>query len=415
MITTTEEEQTHAAFRAVKHAIAALQVGGMVILQDDHAREDEGDLIMAAQFATPDAINFMSQYGRGLICMPIAAEAFERLHIPMMVSPDQNRSRQHTPFGVSIGAASGITTGISPADRAQTIRVAADPAARPTDIVMPGHIFPLKAHPQGVLARRGHTEGTVDLMRLAGLREAGVLCEIIRPDGAMARDDDLAVFAATHQLPRLSIAELVHYRLFHETMVVPIAQSALPLRERGPFTLHCFQDEITGLEHIALVKAPYLTESPLVRLHSQCLTGDVFASARCDCGAQLEAALERIGHQGGVLLYLNQEGRGIGLANKIKAYALQDQGLDTVEANHQLGFRADSRDYAVAAHMLRQLGIQSVSLMTNNPNKVNGLIRYGIHVRSRLPLMTAPTHENRAYLTTKREKLGHWLEAEEVV
>lgn len=393
---------------SIKQAIDDIKHGKMVIVTDNEHRENEGDLIMAADKVTPQAINFMTRFGRGLVCMPMAEEFFERLQIPMMTK--HNRSKLQTAFGVSIGAATGITTGISAADRAHTIRVAVDPQSTLDDIVMPGHVFPLKAKSGGVLARTGHTEASTDLAALAGLQRAAVICEIMNEDGSMARRDDLLVFAKLHKLTMISIEELVTYRMLHEQVVTEVSGSILPVHKHGQFNVRTFRCDINGKEHAALIKGEIKNDQPvLVRLHSECLTGDVFASERCDCGRQLQAALDRIGEQGGVLLYLRQEGRGIGLANKIKAYALQDQGLDTVEANHQLGFAADQRDYGVAAQILRQLGIINVSLLTNNPKKMSGLKRYGINVASRMPLEVSPTTDNIRYLQTKREKLGHLL------
>ena len=396
----------------IETAIAQLRQGKMIILVDDENRENEGDLVVAAEYVTPEVINFMTQYGRGLVCFPMAAECFDRLEIPMMTK--NNGSKNKTAFGVSIGAAEGITTGISAADRAHTIKVAASPNSTAKDIVMPGHVFPLRACKGGVLERGGHTEGSVDLTRLAGLYPAAVICEIMNSDGSMARLPDLTVFAKQHHLPIVSMRDLVTYRLRNEKLLEAVSSSYLPLHEVGKFGIHTFRSMINNSEHIALVRQPLdLTHPVLVRIHSECLTGDVFGSARCDCGRQLDHAMAQIAGKGGVLLYLRQEGRGIGLSNKIKAYDLQDQGYDTVEANHQLGFSADERDYGVAAQMLRALGIERVRLLTNNPKKLSGLQDYGLNVIERVPLETVPTKDNIRYLKAKREKLGHWLNFQE--
>ncbi len=396
-------------FAAIETAIDALKAGKMLVLVDDEHRENEGDLIIAAEFANANSINFMAQYGRGLICLAMAPELVDKLNLPMMAS--NNQSKQQTAFTLSIGARHGISTGISAEDRATTIQTAIADDASPASIVTPGHIFPLRAHSLGVLKRAGHTEGSVDLMKLAGLKPAAVICEIMNEDGSMARREDLVRFAEKHNLLRISIADLIHYRLKHEVLVNEAAQAKLPLSGMGEFTIHVFHHSIDGSEHIALTKFPLknANEPALVRMHSECLTGDVFGSLRCDCGWQLQKALEKISQEGGVLLYLRQEGRGIGLTNKIKAYALQEQGLDTVEANVHLGFKADQRDYAVAAQMLKALNTHEIRLMTNNPQKIEALESYGIKVVERIPHETLPTPANEAYLRTKREKLGHLL------
>jgi len=395
-------------FDSIEMAINQLQQGKMIILVDDDSRENEGDVVIAAEYVTPEAINFMIRHARGLVCLPMMPDDFDRLGIPLMVK--DNTSRYHTAFGVSIGAAVGITTGISAFDRSKTIKTAVDLGSTRKDIVMPGHIFPLCARQGGVLERRGHTEGSVDLARLAGLRPAAVLCEIIKENGTMARLPDLLEFSKKYKLPIVSIQDLVAYRFKNEKLLVATSSSCLPTNDLGEFQIYSFRSTVNYVEHVALVRHPIHSDSPvLVRIHSECLTGDVFGSARCDCGWQLQYALEQIAKNGGVLLYLPQEGRGIGLTNKIKAYALQDEGLDTVEANHRLGFSADERDYGIAAQILKILGVTRLTLLTNNPTKLSALQKYGLEVIERIPLETVPTQHNIHYLRTKREKLGHWL------
>lgn len=393
---------------SIETALNDLRQGRMIILVDSEDRENEGDLVVAAEHATPEAINFMCQYARGTVCFPMLEADFTRLHIPMMTV--YNRPKNQAAFGVSIEAAHGVTTGISAHDRARTVQVAIDPNSGPESIVMPGHTFPIKAQTGGVLVRPGHTEGSTDLARLAGCKPAAVICEIMNADGTMSRLPDLIAFGKQHHLNIVSIADLVRYRLSHENLAALGTNVPLLTGQWGAFRMQTFHNPFNTDESFALLKEPLKTEQPcLVRVHSQCLTGDVFGSLRCDCGKQLSASLAQIAEQGGILLYLSQEGRGIGLLNKIKAYALQDQGLDTVEANHHLGFSADERDYGWAAQMLKALGITQVRLLTNNPHKVTGFEGYGIRVNERVPLEINPTEDNWKYLRAKREKLGHLL------
>lgn len=396
------------AINRIENALEELRAGKMIILVDDEDRENEGDLVIAAERITPQAINFMANHGRGLICLAMTGADLDRLEIPMMV--DDNTSPFKTAFTVSIEAATGVTTGISAADRARTISVAADPHSKATDLVRPGHIFPLRAREGGVLVRAGQTEGSVDLARLAGLRPSAVICEIMNADGTMARMSDLRPFAALHGLSIVAIKDLIHYRMRRECLVKEVSQSKLPLKGFGEFVIRVFENTVDGTQHVALTKGEVDPTKPcLVRAHSECLTGDVFGSSRCDCGWQLNASLEHIGREGGVLLYMRQEGRGIGLANKIRAYALQDGGLDTVEANHRLGFKEDHRDYGIGSQILKQLGIKKMRLLTNNPRKIYGLEGFELEIVERIPIESDPTVQNLAYLTTKREKLGHLL------
>jgi 3,4-dihydroxy 2-butanone 4-phosphate synthase/GTP cyclohydrolase II len=386
----------------------------MIILVDDEDRENEGDLVLPAQFAAGEAINFMAVHGRGLICLAMEGAMVDRLGLPPMVA--DNRTSRKTAFTVSIEAREGVTTGISAFDRARTIEAAVAPGAAAGDLVSPGHVFPLRAAPGGVLARAGHTEGSVDLMRLAGLTPAAVICEIMRDDGEMARLDDLRRFSAWHDIPIFSIAELAAHRVRTEALVEEVAAAALPsIHAPGGLTARAFRSRIDGREHLALTKGD-IGRRPLVRVHSECLTGDAFGSLRCDCGAQLQESLRRIGEsEAGVLIYLHgHEGRGVGLANKIRAYALQDEGLDTVEANHALGFPDDLRDYAVAAQILRSLGVGPVRLLSNNPRKAESLRAYGVAVAEELPLAPPPNPHNAGYLAAKRDKLGHRLAADPV-
>ena len=392
---------------ALSQALTQLRNGGMVILVDDEDRENEGDLVIAAQYATPEAINFMARFGRGLICLALTGEQVDRLGLPPMVA--HNRARRSTAFTVSIEAVEGITTGISAHDRAQTIAVATNPDVRTSDIASPGHVFPLRAAENGVLVRDGHTEGAIDLMRLAGLRPAGVICEVMRDDGQMARRPDLEVFAREHKLPILTIGDIAAYRIATETLVDEVARSELATEHSPiPLEVRAFRNRLDGTEHLALMRNP-LGATPLVRLHSECLTGDALGSLRCDCGQQLQKALRQIANgSGGALIYLRgQEGRGIGLANKISAYALQDQGHDTVQANIALGFAPDARDYGIAGQILRAIGIKRLRLLSNNPDKSMSLERFGINVAERVPLEIPANPHNWRYLATKRDKFGH--------
>ena len=395
-------------FAPIEDAIKAIRDGDMIIVVDDEDRENEGDLTIAAEKITPAAINFMAKYGRGLICMPMTEERLAELDIPQMVS--QNTAQFDTAFGVSIEAKGVTSTGISASDRAATVLAALDPNTRPSDLARPGHMFPLKARKGGVLVRAGQTEAAVDLARIAGLYPAGVICEIMNDDGTMARVPELARFTKRHKLLMITIADLIQYRMRTEALVRRVASAALPT-EHGDFTVIAYESIIDGETHVAMVKGEIGDgQQVLVRVHSRCLTGDVFHSARCDCGPQLDAALTRIADEGrGVLHYLNQEGRGIGLANKIRAYELQDQGFDTVEANERLGFKADQRDYGIGVQILRDLGVVSMRLLSNNPRKLVGIEGYNLSVAEWLPLEIPASEHTRRYLQTKKEKLGHKL------
>jgi 3,4-dihydroxy 2-butanone 4-phosphate synthase/GTP cyclohydrolase II len=392
----------------IPEAIEDIKAGKFVIVVDDEDRENEGDLVMAAEKVTARAINFMAKHGRGLICMPMIGPRLDELKIPMMAS--NNTSRFGTAFSVSVEAREGTSTGISAADRARTVQVLVDPKSRPEDIVMPGHMFPLRAREGGVLVRAGQTEATVDLARLAGFAPAGVCCEIMNEDGTMARLPQLEVIAEKYSLKIVSVADLIAYRYRHEKLVQRVAEAKLPT-PFGNFRVIAYKSSTDPDEHLALVMGDVATDEPvLVRVHSQCLTGDVFHSLRCDCGEQIEISMKRIAEEGrGVVLYMRQEGRGIGIHNKIRAYALQDNGMDTVEANLSLGFKADHRDYGVGAQILADLGIRTMRLMTNNPKKISGLESYGLKIVEQLPITTEPNPYNRRYLRTKQKKMGHLL------
>src|SRR3712207_4980034 len=400
--------QTKTPFATIEEAIEDIRAGKMVVVCDDEDRENEGDLTMAAQFATPEAINFMAREGRGLICLALTAERCDELGLDLMAA--KNESPFETAFTVSIEAREGVTTGISAADRARTIQVAIDPGSSPRDLVQPGHVFPLKAKNGGVLERTGQTEAAVDLARLAGLNPSGVICEVMNDDGTMARVPDLERYCERHGLRMITVADLIAYRRRHDKLVERVVETTLPTRH-GVFRVVGFRSLVDEKHHVAMVKGDVAGEEDvLVRVHSECLTGDVFHSLRCDCGQQLEDALARIEQEGrGVLLYLAQEGRGIGLLNKLRAYKLQENGLDTVDANIELGLPADLRDYGIGAQILVDLGLSSIRLLTNNPKKIVGLEGYGLTVTDQIPIEHAPGEHNRAYLRAKKERLGHML------
>ena len=393
----------------IEEALDDIRQGKMVILVDDEDRENEGDLTMAAEKVTPEAINFMAKYGRGLICLSLTDERLNELRLPMMVL--DNTSRFQTAFTVSIDARKGVTTGISVADRAATILTAIDDSTTSEDLVSPGHVFPLRARRGGVLVRTGQTEGSVDLARLAGLKSSGVICEIMNEDGTMSRMPDLRVFAERHGLKIVTIADLIKYRLHKESLVRRIAEAKIPTKYGGLFTAIAYENDVDPFHHLALVKGDIQPDDEvLVRVHSQCLTGDVFGSRRCDCEEQLHKAMAMVEKEGkGVIVYMRQEGRGIGLVNKLRAYCLQDLGRDTVEANEALGFQADMRDYGIGAQILVDLGLHKIRLMTNNPRKIKGLEGYGIKVIERIPIESKPSQENIEYLKTKAKKMGHIL------
>jgi 3,4-dihydroxy 2-butanone 4-phosphate synthase/GTP cyclohydrolase II len=406
---TTSLEETAASVARVEKALEEMRRGKMVILVDDADRENEGDLVLAAEHVTPEAINFMAKHARGLICLSLTEGQVKRLGLQMMVQ--NNESTYSTAFTVSIEAAHGVTTGISAADRATTVKAAINPEARPEDVVRPGHIFPLRARRGGVLVRAGQTEGSLDLARLAGLIPAGVICEVMNDDGTMARLPDLEKFGAEHGLMILSVADIIAYRIQKEQLIHRAAEAPLPT-SWGEMRAIAYANDVDNTQHVALVKGSWAPDEPvLVRVHSKCLTGDVFGSERCDCGPQLHRALQMINEAGkGVLVYLDQEGRGIGLVNKLKAYNLQDQGADTVEANLKLGFKADLREYGIGAQILRDCGVRRMRLMTNNPKKIVGLGAYDLEMVDRVPIELPASSRNADYLKTKRDKLGHLLQ-----
>src|SRR4051794_1734647 len=395
-------------FARIEDAVEAVRAGEMIIIVDDADRENEGDLMVAAEKVTPEAINFMARFGRGLICLSMTPDRLDELEIPLMVS--QNTSRFETGFCVSVEAKGRTTTGISAADRAATVRTVIDPETKPSDLARPGHMFPLRSRTGGVMERAGQTEAAVDLARIAGLYPAGVICEIMNEDGTMARVPELAKFARKHGLLMITIADLIKYRNRTESLVKRVATAKLPT-VHGDFEIHVFVNQLDNAEHVALVRGDLGDGlDVLVRVHSSCLTGDVLHSVRCDCGAQLDAAMQRVSAEGrGIVLYLNQEGRGIGLANKIRAYELQDEGFDTVEANERLGFKADQRDYGIGVQILRELGVRTMRLLSNNPRKLVGIEGYGLSISEWLPLEIPAQDSMRRYLKTKKEKLGHKL------
>ncbi|MCX5882128.1 MAG: bifunctional 3,4-dihydroxy-2-butanone-4-phosphate synthase/GTP cyclohydrolase II [Deltaproteobacteria bacterium] len=397
----------------IEQAIEDIRAGKMVILVDDEDRENEGDLTIAAEKVTPEIINFMARYGRGLICLSMTGEKLDSLNLPMMVK--DNTSPFNTGFTVSIEARRGVTTGISAADRATTILTAIADDTKPGDLVRPGHIFPLRARKGGVMVRAGQTEGSVDLARLAGLKPAGVICEIMDEDGSMSRMPSLEIFSEEHGIGICTIADLIEYRMRMESFVRRSAEAVIPTSFAGEFKVIVYENDVDDLMHVALVKGEIFPNQPiLVRVHSECLTGDVFGSMRCDCGDQLHKAMEMMDREGsGILLYMRQEGRGIGLVNKLKAYVLQDQGMDTVDANLELGFQADMRNYGIGAQVLVDLGVKKMRLLTNNPKKMIGLDGYGLSIIEQIPIEIAPNEFNRCYLECKKQKMGHMLHIDE--
>ncbi len=404
----SEAQTETSVFSTVEEALEEIRRGRMVVVCDDEDRENEGDLTMAAQFVTPEAVNFMATHGRGLICLSLTPERCDELGLDLMAA--KNESPFETPFTVSVEAAEGVTTGISAADRARTIQVAIDPDSTPRDLVQPGHVFPLKSKPGGVLERTGQTEAAVDLSRLAGLNPSGVICEIMNEDGTMARVDDLVPYCEQHGLKMITVADLIAYRRKHDRLVERVVSTSLPTAF-GEFAAVGYRSLVDDKHHVAMVKGDVAgTDDVLVRVHSECLTGDVFHSLRCDCGDQLASALAMIEQEGrGVLLYLSQEGRGIGLLNKLRAYKLQEEGLDTVDANLKLGLPADLRDYGIGAQILGDLGLTSIRILTNNPKKIIGLEGYGLSVSEQVPIQATPNPHNQAYLDAKRDKMGHVL------
>ena len=394
----------------IQEAIEEIKNGKMVILVDDEDRENEGDLCMAAEHITPEAINFMAKHGRGLICLSMAGDLADRMDLPLMTT--NNESRFGTAFTISIEAKVGVTTGISAKDRATTILAAVADNAKPGDLVSPGHVFPIRARKGGVLVRTGQTEGSVDLARLAYLKPAGVICEIMKEDGTMARMPDLELFAKEHGIKIVTVADLIDFRMQHERLIRRVAEASLPTKYGGEFKIIVYENDVDEMKHIALVKGDIQPEDEvLVRVHSECVTGDLFGSLRCDCGDQLHKAMEMVDQEGkGVIVYMHQEGRGIGLANKIRAYDLQERGRDTVEANIELGFKEDLRDYGIGAQILVDLGVRKMRLMTNNPKKIVGVEGYGVKVVERVPVEIEPNESNVRYLKTKKDKMGHLLE-----